>query len=158
VTDSTAVAQALVRSYCGWTIAPSETIDLVVDGTPATSVLLPTMYLTAVNALSVDGQVVDVTPGVELQWSAAGVLRRCAGFGYTLRGVKVNVTHAYDDWPADVQAVIDGIVERVDNGAGVLVQVGNVRYATSSDGLPWAAQLSSSEQAVLSRYALPSRP
>ena len=39
-------AQAAVRAYCGWHIAPSLSETLVLDGTGARAFILPTLHLT----------------------------------------------------------------------------------------------------------------
>lgn len=153
-----AQAEAEVRAYCGWHITPSRTEDVVVDGADATVQVLPTLHLTAVNSVSVDGTTVDLA-GVE--WSTAGFLRRDAAWTSRLRGVVVNVTHGYPAWPADVEAVLARIAARaaeLDDASQVLAQVGQVRYAAGVEGLRNVRLVGEAEQWVLDRYRIPPRP
>lgn len=62
--------------------------------------------------------------------------------------------------PLDVTAVVERLAARaVDaSSTGLLVQVGQVRVATDSDGLPFGAHLTELDRHVLNRYKLPPRP
>lgn len=153
--DARARAEAEVRAFCGWHIAPEQTDELTVDGSGACVQPLPTLRLNTLDALVVDGDAADLG-GVE--WSQAGFLRRAAAFPDGLRSVTATISHGYAAMPLDVQAVIDRLVERGVETIGALVQVGQVRYATGSDGLPAAATLTDLDRAVLDRYRLPPRP
>lgn len=153
------VALATVVAYCGWHIAPSITEDVLLDGTLATVLRLPTLHLTALNSLVIcETTIVDVDDHAQVEWSQAGYLRRRAGFGGQLRGVAANITHGYDDMPLDVQAVIDGLASRAAYPSSPYVQVGQVRVATDASGLPLGGSLTSVEQSVLDRYRLPPYP
>lgn len=155
--DARARAEAEVRAYCGWHIAPSQRETLVVDGDDASSIMLPTLMLTDVHALSVDQS--DV-PLADVEWSASGFVRAQGRTSQRLRSISADVTHGYEAMPLDVEAVIERLAERaVDTaGMGQLVQVGQVRVATASDGLPATGILSELERWVLDRYRLPPRP
>lgn len=154
--EARARAEAEVRAYCGWHIAPSRSDTLVVDGSGAMVQALPTLRVTALTALSEEGTAVDLA---EVEWSEAGFLRRTTPFTARLRGVSVTVTHGYDAIPLDVQAVIDRLTTRgVQSSSSVYAQVGQVSYATGADGLPATATLTELDRAVLDRYRLPPRP
>src|SRR4051812_17931640 len=48
-------AEAVVRAYCGWHIAPSRTDTITTVGIFTGSLFLPTLYLTAVVSVTEDG-------------------------------------------------------------------------------------------------------
>lgn len=153
-----AQAEAEVRAYCGWHITPEETEDLVVDGSAASVQLLPTLRLTAVHSIDVDDTAVDLGT---VEWSTAGFLRRDAAWTSRLRGVTVNVTHGFETWPLDVEAVLGRMTTRaveLSDASQLLSQVGQVRYAVGVDGLRNVGLLSEVDMWVLDRYRLPPRP
>jgi hypothetical protein len=153
-------AEAQVRAYCGWIIAPSTTETLVLDGDRSGLLLLPTLRLTALVALTVDGTTVDVA---DVEWSSIGVVRWPCGDTWVpstskLRGITVQFTHGYDEWPLDLAGVVDRLTTRATTDPGIYVQVGQVRTATGSDGLPVGGELTDLDRSVLDRYRLPPRP
>lgn len=156
--DARTQAEAEVRAYCGWHISPERTEDLTVDGSHATVQMLPTLWLTALNSLTVDGTPVDVD---SVEWSRAGFLRRDAAWASRLRGISANVTHGYAQWPADIEAVLGRMVARaveLSDASQLLAQVGQVRYAVGVEGLREVGLLSEVDRLVLDRYRLPPRP
>lgn len=164
--QATARAEAAVRAYCGWHVAPETDALLTLDGPGSPVLLLPSLHVTAVASVAENGELVDPA---DYSWSASGVVRRSrsaltiatwSGSGWTdaLRGVTVAFTHGYQEWPLEVQAVVERLAARALEGATVLTQVGSVSYATGEDGLPIGGTLSSVDRAVLDRYKLPPRP
>lgn len=155
--DARARAEAEVRAYCGWHIAPEQRETFVLDGSDADAQMLPTLKLVDVHTLALDGAPHDVET---LEWSTAGYLRLTGRFPARLRSISVDITHGYETMPLDVQAVVDRLTDRaVDNaGMGQLVQVGQVRVALGADGLPAASTLTELDRFVLDRYRLPPRP
>lgn len=162
--EARARAEATVRAYCGWHIAPEQDDDITLDGPGSGALLLPSLRVVAVTSVTEDGVVLDPSA---YSWSATGLLRRCpAGWVVwqqprwtdSLRGVQVAFTHGYTEWPAEVLAVLDRLVARAGAGLSTLTQVGAVQYAMGSDGLPAADTLSSADAAVLAPYRLPFRP
>lgn len=153
-----AQVEAEVRAYCGWHVAPAQTEDLVVDGSEARVQTLPTLRLTAVHSITVDDTVVDLGT---VEWSGAGFLRRSTAWHSRLGGVVVNVTHGYEEWPLDVQAVLERMTSRaveLSDASQLLSQVGQVRYAVGVEGLRNVGLLSEVDMWVLDRYRLPPRP
>lgn len=154
-------AEAQVRAYCGWIVAPSTTETLVSDGDGSGVLLLPTLHLTDLLSLTVDGTVVDPAT---VEWSTAGVVRwpsSCWSYGPStrkLRGISAEVEHGYAEWPLDLAGVLDRLTTRATTDPGVFVQVGQVRVATGNDGLPVGGELTDLDRAVLNRYRLPPRP
>jgi hypothetical protein len=155
--DAQARALAEVQAYCGWHIAPSETETITVDGSGSNVQPLPTLRMTDLLSLSVDGLPVDLT---QIEWSEAGFIRCDVAQTDRLRGVVVEITHGYDAMPLDVQAVVDRFASRLiesDQMSTMLAQVGQVRVALGRDGLPASAALTELDRLVLDRYRLPPR-
>lgn len=99
-----AAAEQAVRTYCGWHIAPS----LEVTGARFRAgerglVMLPSLYVTDVAKVTVDGRVLDPS---EFDWEQCGFIsRRCPSWPHDPY-VTVDFTHGYEECPADVAAVV----------------------------------------------------
>lgn len=165
--EARAQAEAEVRAYCGWHITPVVTETLVADGSGNRAQMLPTLRLVSVAAVTNDGDALTIGlgPNSDVEWSRNGYLRFntwCSKRAFTshLRGVTADVTHGYADWPADVLAVVRRLTQRAldSDGVGILAQVGQVRYATGTDGLPATGTLTDLDRNVLDRYRLPPWP
>ena len=77
-------AEAEVRGYCGWHIAPSVTEEIKVEGDGGQVLLLPSLYVTAVASVTdEDGNTVT-----GWKWRRNGVLRGC-----WRENVEYTVTH-----------------------------------------------------------------
>lgn len=164
-------AEAAVRSYCGWHVAPSTTETLVLDGPGASVLLLPSLHVTDVESIEERGTLVDPA---SYEWSESGAVRRVSGglleswgswrgprWTRAYRGLAVRLTHGYAEMPLDVLAIIERLADRAiasSEGAGTLSAVGAVSFATGSDGLPIGGSLTETELGVLARYKLPPRP
>lgn len=166
--DATARAEAEVRAYCGWHIAPEREDDtLTLDGPGGPLLVLPTLHVVSVASVAENG--VDVDPE-GYAWSAAGVIRRTSstptwngscGWTNELRGLTVTLTHGYTEMPLDVTAVIERMAARaveLSTSSQVLSQVGGVRYAVGVEGLRNEGLVSEADIFVLARYKLPPRP
>ena len=174
VTDRLLQAEAMVRTWCGWHIAPERDDTFTLDGTGGPNLVLPTLHLTAVTSVTENGTLLD--PDVpDYQWSQAGIITRvrwadwqwfdASRFDADLPGpdawsnqdqaIVVEVTHGYADVPADVTSVVQRVAQRlVDNPAGLIQEtVGpfHNQYGTSD-------LLTPGDLAVLARYRLPVRP
>lgn len=134
-------ACADVRASCGWHIAPSIEEDLVLDDGRGSSttfgfvrLLLPSLQLTAVSAVSVDGVAVDVA-GVRFQRRGVVDIPNASLPGSAWPGwwsdpgpvVTVSVTHGYDECPKELLGVLRD-----------LVKVGGVKVAQRSVVGPFA--------------------
>ena len=140
-----------VRAYCGWRIAPTgqETVTVY----PCDSaVLLPTLKLVSLDAVTRDGEPVDLT----------GVDARENGVVYGLpmaRPLVVTFTHGYEEWPATARrAALSLAAAAATPGAGrlVRVQVGqiNEQYESGASGESGVTDT----VALLAPYKLPPRP
>lgn len=99
-----AAAEQSVRTYCGWHIAPSLTIT---DGRYRSGerglVILPSLHVTDVASVSVDGRVLGTT---EYDWEPCGFISRRVPSWPRDPYVTVSFTHGYEECPADVAAVV----------------------------------------------------
>lgn len=152
-----AAAEAAVRSYCGWHIAPSVIEDLVLDGGGTRSLFLKTLKLRNVLAAEVSGVAVDVAT---LEWSEAGFLRAPGIFPDRLRSVKLTVEHGFDTAP-DVAQIVRDIAARADAAPGGVVreQAGAVSITNSltATGVSGGVVLMDHERRMLDKYRLPGR-
>jgi hypothetical protein len=177
-------ANAAVRAYCGWHVAPVITETLTLDGNGGTMLLLPTQRIVdVVSAFIGDTEVTE-----DLRFSErSGVIGLGLGYGYwtsnprTWEGwgypswqgglcvfpnvlgiLTITMTHGYDleDVP-NVAEVIASVQARAQNvPAGVVMQAvgpASVRYAENSAGASYSGQatpLMSTEIGMLAPYKL----
>lgn len=167
-------AEAMVQSFCGWHIAPSVREVLELDGEDSRVAFLPTLRLTELHSLSVNGTALDLT---QVEWSRTGVIRwpflstttladylgwdRDPTYSHPrgrFRGVQAEVTHGYEAWPGDLLAVVDRLAGRIQNDPGNVVQVGQVRVGMDRLGVPLGGSLTAADRAALQHYKIPARP
>lgn len=136
-----------VRGYCEWHIAPSVTETLTLDG-PGGSVLhLPSAHVTAVASVANNGTAV-----ADPQWSASGMIRADYGrWTERFRGVVVELTHGYDECPADVLKVLRDLID----GAG---RTGVAQVTSGAHSVRYGPTLGSEQRATLDRYRLAPLP
>ena len=150
-------AEAAVRSYCGWHIAPAVIEDVVLDGTGTRSLFLKTLRLRNVLAAEVSGVLVDPST---LEWSEAGFLRAPGIFPDRLRSVKLTIEHGFDSVP-DVAQIVRDIAARADAAPGGVVreQAGAVSITNSltATGVSGGVVLMDHERRMLDKYRLPGR-
>ena len=158
VDDRLDQAEALVRSYCGWHIAPSRTGTLTLGPVRdwrrgRSRIILPSLNVTAVT-VTADGvtQVIDD----EYVWTAPeAILHDVAGWSDTL---VVSFTHGYSEPPAEVTAIVQSIAQRAVNNPGSLVRTQAGPFADtysqtgSNQSLPLA--LLDAERDILRPYKL----
>lgn len=142
-----AVASGAIRAYCGWHVAPVQRETLVLDGDGGTILDLPTLRMTGLDEVRVRGVVVE---GVE--WSSDGTLR--GRWPDVWRGIEIDLTHGFDEAPADLLGVLVDAAARAVNstlgGAGAEV-IGPFSFSATEG----STALFGHELAVLDRYALP---
>jgi hypothetical protein len=147
--DAWEAACGAVRAYCGWHVAPSVTETVTVDGPGGNVLFLPTLHLTGITSLTNDGTTVT-----DPEWSEAGMVR--GSWTSKFRGVVAEITHGYEECPAEIIGVLTEAASRGVGGSAVS-QVGQVRMGGVS-GVPGAASFMLEQEAVLDRYKLPPRP
>ena len=102
---SVQIAGAVVRGVCGWHIAPSVTVDLVLDSDGGRVLLLPSLHLTEVAAVRDR----DANPIEGWRTSTAGMLEHPGGWPCGLSAVTVTVTHGLPVVPPDLLGVVADI-------------------------------------------------
>ncbi len=152
-----AAAEATVRAYCGWHIAPVRLAQQVTVNSSGAKVLaLPTLRLNAVTAVTVDGIAVPLT---DVQWSQAGYLWRATPWTSELRGISATIDHGYEAVPVEVQAVVLAVAARAAASPDGVIrqQVGQVSVTFTQSGFNIAGGMAllEHERAVLDRYRLP---
>lgn len=149
-------ATALVRSYCGWHVAPSITSTVSVAGSSKGAILLPTLHVTAVTSIVEDGSTLLTT---DYLWDEAGILGR-VGVPWTSpdKVVTVTFTHGWDQAP-DFSAVILAVASRAQSSPDGVVrrQVGLVSetYSQTSANVAGGVSLLPHEKDTLRAYRLP---
>ncbi|WP_069164907.1 hypothetical protein [Nocardia altamirensis] len=149
-----AIANALVRDWCGWHIAPTLTETLVVDGSGATVQMVPTLHLLDVHAITENGRPVDLT---RIAWSQAGYLRRKNAWTSRERGMRVELTHGWPTVPPVVTAVVLGIAKRAKDTPASAVRARTAgpfseQLTVAADGSIGGVALTEVEQHLLARY------
>jgi hypothetical protein len=157
-------AVSTIRGYCEWHIAPSVTETVTVDGAGDGILLLPTLYLTGLTAVTDDGTVIADS---EIQWSQRGAVRRgtqrysCYRWTNKYRGIAVTMTHGYTDFPHEVLAVARDMARAGDRVGASAFTSGphQVQYGVTSAGTQaGAVGMSDLQKSVLARYRIPGRP
>lgn len=112
-------AQAAIRAYCGWHVAPSITETIVLDGPGSDVLMLPSLRVTDVARVTSGGTEIK-----DPEWSRAGMVR--GSFDDRFGSVEVEFTHGF---PADdvVISVIKLAATRLAQGAALSMAGGNVR-------------------------------
>lgn len=152
--DNLTSAEAAVRAYCGWHVAPRHIEDLVLDGSGTSTLFLKTLRLTAVTAVEVNGVALDPST---LEWSEAGYLRTPGVWPDRLRSVKVTIEHGFDYVP-DVAAIVQAVAARASASPTGVVreQAGAVSISMSmvAPGVSGGVVLMDHERRMLDRYRL----
>lgn len=148
-------AEALVRGFCGWHIAPSRKATVTLRGTTGPTLMLPSLYVTEITSVTVDDSLTDAADYYEFQ---AGYLTRPSGW-WTAERIVVEFTHGYEDVPADVTAIVQAVAQRAIANPGSLKSKSIGPFSesyslTSSDGVT-PLTLLDSEKEALRRYRIP---
>jgi len=151
-----AAAEAAVRAYCGWHVAPLKTETVKVWSAGDRSVLLPSLHVTEVQSVTVDGEPVE-----DYSWTSDGILRGVRECG----PVEVALTHGHAaDSTAGVllSSIILATAARAKSSPSGLMraQVGQVSetYSQTAANQAGGVALLSSETNLLTPYKIPPRP
>jgi hypothetical protein len=150
------LASAEIRAYCGWHITPQRAETVILDGTGATILSIPTTHLVDVDSVTVHG--ISVTG---YQWSAIGTLALPKGWPSEPRSITAAITHGYDGVPLDVLSVCLTAVLRT-----LAIPVHVVSESAGSESVTYrqlpastgGISLVDSEKTVLDRYHVHWRP
>lgn len=133
-------ASGVVRDICGWHVFPSVAETVRVRGSGASVVMLPTLHLTGVTAVRVDGAAVS-----GFTWHAAGYLSERVTRG----AVEVDIIHGYASPPPGLVDVVLAIAERImaNPTSATTERLGD--YSVGYGGL------TDLHRSVLARYTIP---
>lgn len=152
-------AEALVRGFCRWHIAPSrEEQTLTVRTRGQRDIFLPSLYVTAIDSVTEDGADLIAT---DYEWIApSSILRRSDGALWGLDAeVVVTFTHGYADVPAEVTAVVQAVAQRAIQNPGSVLreQAGPFGASWSLTGPNQSGSLAllDSEKDALRPYRIP---
>lgn len=149
-------AVSAIRHACGWHIAPSVTETLTVEGDGSGLLLLPTLHLTGVSAVSNDGEALaDLTDKDAFQWSRRGVLRWNRRWSAKYDGVSVTITHGYDDFPPELLAVARAMAGLGFGTQATMLVSGPHTMMLSKEAQAGGAGNASAYKHVLDRYTIP---
>lgn len=146
-------AEAAVRSYCGWHIAPQRTDTYTIERAWGRTILLPTLHVEAVVSVTADDVLLEES--TDYVWSTNGVVSLGVhDYSRGYRNVVIVFTHGYMTPPPEVTAAVQSMAQRaIDSPSGrTVLQVGTVRW-----GEGYSAH-QKAERAALDRYKIPSRP
>jgi len=144
-------AEAEVRAYCGWHIAPSREETLTLDGPGSCTLLLPSLHVTAISKIVENG---DELTTDDYVWSASGLVERITtGRSWTAmpRSIEVTLTHGWTTPPPDVSAVVQAFATRLGQSAGLVSKTVGPFSET------YSPELFGYQQTALDRYRLPKR-
>lgn len=152
--DLTQAAEDAIRRYCGWHVAPVVTETLRVDGTGSSNVILPTLQMTELISVTVQGRAVDLE---RVHWSNAGMLRLPFAVPNEYGALEVQLKHGFEN-ASHIGALVADIKKRAEvMPAGITrKRVGDVSvdYASvDQSGL----KLFASERSMLDPYRLEGR-
>lgn len=146
-----------VRGRCGWHVAPSltETITVRAPFKGGRAVLfLPSLLVTAVDAVRVDGVTLDVN---DYAWDETGRLALTGGGPFARDCVvEVDLTHGYATVPEDLQGLVLSLAARSkDDPKGNLVQVARGPFSEQYNPGGVAGFNPKAEADVIARYRIP---
>lgn len=150
-------AENAVRRECGWHIAPSITETIHLNGTGTPLLHLPTLHLTSLTSLTIDGR----EALADADWSESGMVELRSGvFPDRFRSIRVTMTHGFE--MGEVPDVITLIMTLARRGASQpTVASQSVNGASASyftaGGAPLSIPLLRSEKDLLAPYRIERR-
>lgn len=160
------LASGVVQAYCGWNIA-QETVTANVDSDGSSVLLLPSLYLTAVTTLTLNGTAPDgsawptLAEGTDWDWQQNGVLTWLRdACGWPAGGQRVNVTYTsgYATVPDGVQMIVASVAQRLAAGSVIQSHLQNIggisQNVTYGQSVTAGAGVTAYEAAVLDRYRI----
>lgn len=148
------IADAVIRAYCGWHVAPVVEDDLILDSDGGKRLVLPTLHLLEVLSLVVDGDVITDFTFSENGWLT---LPNRTRFPKKDRCVEVKIKHGFSYVP-ELTNIRSKLVSRaMMSPAGTIVSqragTQSVTYAASG-GEVAGMNLLDSEKEILEKYRL----
>lgn len=162
------MASGVVRAYCGWSLSEETGVTVTLDSDGGYAVFLPSLYVTGVSAVVLNGTDPGGNPwptlvATDWDWRVNGQVSWLKdGCGWPYGGQRVTVTYsggyAPTDMPDGVKAVVATLAERLAQTSAIqsrLENVGGIQTNTTySQAVTAGAGLTSVEQSVLDRYRI----
>jgi hypothetical protein len=145
-------AQARVRSYCQWHVAPEITETVTLDGRGSKFLALPSLRVAEITSVTEEGTLLTTD---DYDWSASGYIERRNGY-WTERPRQIVVVfkHGFVDVPDDLIGVAAAWAARAATSpSGVRREAAGGVSRDYGD-----SDLFADEKAILDRYRLPPRP
>ena len=159
------MASGVVRSYCGWRVAP-QGVDTTSAWSSGQALMVPTLALASLQAVEVNGvaQVLDgwASDPSGLLWPPGGIYgwgggQLAGGFGLAASRVRVTYLHGHQQVPGDVKAVALSVAARMLANPATETQESLGGY-TVSHSTAGPAGLTPTERAILNRHRVYGRP
>lgn len=145
-------AVSAIRGYCGWHIAPVVTETVNVDGSGGGLILLPTLRLLDVTAVTNHGLAVDQA---DVHWSVRGTVRGPSAWSMARYGdVTMTIQHGYPDFPPEVLAVARSMAQSGIGSVAKKIVSGPHSVDLGDAAQVGAAALSPGHERVLNRYRI----
>lgn len=153
-------ASARIRSYCRWHIYPNITEEITLNGSGSRFLMLPSLHVTDVNAVTEDAVTLATT---EYEWSQDGQLWKASPWTGHFRAVTVDYDHGHELLPEDVRDVCIALAVRLpkedtaataEQAGGVSRQYGGLLSGQAAVSAPFTA----AELVTLDRYRIGNRP
>lgn len=143
-----------VRDYCGWHVGPSVSEVLTVKGRGLVTVFLPSLHVTDVASVTVDGTLLEPD---EYTWTPVGLLTRVNGPCFALGArIDVELTHGHDPVPSSVaEVVMARATRRLGDAGGNIAQVSKGPFSTQYNTGGVAGFDPKTERDALDPYRIP---
>lgn len=153
-------AQAAVRRYCGWHIAPDYTQTLTLDGPGGRHLWLPSLHVNDVTSVTNEGAEVDLVDGVD--WSKTGYLELRSGcWTRRPRQIVVTLDHGFAEIPDELVEIVVSIASRAASSPAGAVEESTgpfrAKWSAVAPGVAGGLALLQHERDILDLYKLPPR-
>ncbi|WP_433661078.1 hypothetical protein ACQPW1_02040 [Nocardia sp. CA-128927] len=151
-----AIANALVRDWCGWHIAPTLTETLILDGSGDRVQMVPTLRLLDLHSVTENDRPIDLA---KIRWSPTGYLRRTIAWTTRERGIRIEITHGWPTPPPLLVGVVLGIAKRAKDTPASAVRARTAgpfseQLTVSADGSIGGVALTQVERDLLADYRI----
>lgn len=140
-------ASGIVRAHCQWDISREENVVFKLNGSGTPVLSLPTLQLTAVHAVTVNGEAVD---SGDYRWARRGQIYRTTNWS-RWDHIDAEVDSGYTATPDVVRIVALSLAARIVSNPNALksATVGAVQYTYPG------AELNRLEMSLLDKFRLP---
>lgn len=149
------VASDMIRDHCGWVVGPLTTETLHLDGPDSRTLMLPTLNLVELIALTQNTVPVDLS---DMHPSRAGVIRSRTPFIDVFGQVAVTVRHGLDPVPSPVvDLTLQMAARALGSPLGVVREqslVANVTWTSTAAGVAGGTVIMEHEKPALAPYRI----